>query len=165
MNTNIINNTKTMKHILIAALFAFASIPSMFADSPPPALEVLTDLDAAKEQSKETGKPVFIEFMSSACPYCQAFKKNVLSDPAFIAYANEQLIVVIHDIKELPKLPKEESKTRKDLMEKLKVDGFPTILLIDKSGKILLRSEGYSGTPAEKIIASLKAAQKPKPAE
>lgn len=148
-----------MKTILASLLIigVAASLPS-HAQAKPAGLTVLTDLDAAKKQSKESGKPVFLEFMSSTCGHCQAFEKNVLSNPAFIAYAKENLIVVIHDFQELSKLPEAERKTRRELMEKLKVSGFPTILLIDKSGKILLRTEGYNGGPASRIIDSLKAA-------
>lgn len=98
--------------------------------------------------------------MSSSCPHCHAFKKNVLSNAEFISYANEKLIVVIHDYDILDKLPADEKKARNDLMTKLKVENFPTILLIDKTGIILLRTSGYGGTPAGKIIASLKAALK-----
>lgn len=145
-----------MRTIPSLALFTLLTMNQLFAEAEPTELQVLTDLDAAKAQSKETGKPIFLEFMSSNCPHCQAFKKTVLSDPAFVAYANKNLIIVIHDYQQLSKLPASEKAARKALMVEFKVEAFPTILLIDKTNQTLLRTEGYSGTSAKEFIASLQ---------
>ncbi len=147
-----------MKTILTALLLTLVAAAPVSAEAKPAVLTVLTALDAAKTKSRQTGKPVFLEFMSSTCPRCHAFEKTVLSDPAFITYANENLIVVIHDYQALSSLPASEMEKRKELMVEFKVEGFPTILLIDQSGKTLMRTAGYGGTKATKFIESLKTA-------
>lgn len=147
-----------MKYLLASIILAVLAVNPLLAETKAAPLNVLTDMDAAKAKSKETGKPVFLEFMSSTCPHCLAFKKKVISDPDFIDYASSNLVVVIYDYEELSKLPAEDKKKREDLMEKLKVESFPTILLIGNDGEILLRTSGYNGTPSAEIIASLKKA-------
>lgn len=125
-----------------------------------PVLNVITDLDEAKAKAKKENKPIFLEFMSSSCGHCQAFKKNVLSDESFITYANANLITVIHAYDELSTLTAPEKKNRKTLMEKLKISSFPSIFLISSKGKILLRKEGYNNAKAAKIITAFKQANK-----
>ncbi len=151
--------TCILRTILVVIPFLISLPTHTFANPEVKAtLSILTDFDQAKALSKKENKPVFLEFMSSSCGHCQAFKKNVISNPAFIAYANKNLITVIHDYQDLEQLPADEKKKRVELMEKLKISGFPTILLISDKGKILLRKSGYNDTPADKIIKALEKA-------
>lgn len=143
-----------MKHLIPLIAFALSLPLSGHAAE----LKTYPDLDRAKVVANTEDKLVFLEFMSSTCPHCQAFEKTVLGDEAFIAFANDRLVALIYDYQEMSDLPEAERERREKLMEQLKVTGFPTIFLIAPDGSILHRSSGYDGSSAETIIATYRSA-------
>ncbi|MCS7090058.1 MAG: thioredoxin family protein [Verrucomicrobiota bacterium] len=106
----------------------------------------LEDLPQALEKAKAEKKQVLVNFTGSDwCGFCIRLKKDVFDGKEFAEYANKRLVLVEVDF---PR-KKQQSEARKSANEKLsnqyKVEGFPTLVLLDANGKELRRMVGYSG--------------------
>lgn len=109
----------------VAALTAsaFASIPEGWTD----------DLDKALEKAKAEKKSVLVEFTGSDwCPPCIAMRKNVFSKKEFVEAASKDFILVELDF---PKGNPDVKKKNEPLAKKYKIEGFPTVILLDSEGK------------------------------
>ena len=115
-----------------------------------------TDYAKALKMAKEQNKRVLLDFTGSDwCPPCIALRKRVFSNAEFGAYAQKNLILVELDF---PR-KKEQSEQLKNQNEKLSTQygvdekGFPTIILVDPSGKVLREFTGYDGESVATVIA------------
>lgn len=91
------------------------------------------DLDKGIAQAKKEKKAVLVEFTGSDwCPPCIAMRKNVFSKPEFVKAAAAKFVLVELDY---PKANKELAEKNQPLAEKHKIEGFPTVLLLDAEGK------------------------------
>ena len=92
-----------------------------------------TDLDKALAEAKAAKKSVLVEFTGSDwCPPCIAMRKNVFSKKEFVQAASKNFILVELDF---PKADKALADKNKPLAEKYKIEGFPTVILLDPEGK------------------------------
>lgn len=92
-----------------------------------------TDLDKALADAKAGKKSVLVEFTGSDwCPPCIAMRKNVFSTKEFVQAASKNFILVELDF---PKADKELTEKNKPLAEKYKIEGFPTVILLNSEGK------------------------------
>lgn len=121
-----------------------------------------TDLDAARQAAKQARKPLLVYFTGSAwCPPCKLLHAEVMTSPAFEAYAAGRILVKL----DYPPLSEREaSKVRANpalgkLMEiksSYNIAGFPTAVLLDADGKEIGRRQGYGkGEGASSYLASL----------
>lgn len=116
----------------------------------------LTDLDKAKTQAAAEKKHVLINFTGSDwCGFCIKLQKEVFSTREFAEYAQKHLVLVEVDF---PR-KKEQSATlkaaNKKLQEQYKVDGYPTLILLDGTGKPVGKKVGYGGGGLAKVLADL----------
>jgi len=145
-----------MKKLLMALLASAAFYQATAAEG-----EWLTDLAKAKEKAKAENKLVLMDFTGSDwCPPCKALFKNVLSSAEFVEYAKTNLVLVELDFPTSKKQSAELKKANAELAEKFKVDGYPTIILLDSNGKELRRNSGYSGEKPKEFIAKIEALKK-----
>ncbi len=92
-----------------------------------------TDLDKALADAKAGKKSVLVEFTGSDwCPPCIAMRKHVFSKKEFVQAASKNFILVELDF---PKADKALSEKNKPLAEKYKIEGFPTVILLNSEGK------------------------------
>jgi thioredoxin-related protein len=120
-----------------------------------------TDYTKALEQAKQEKKVVLLDFTGSDfCPPCMALKKNVFDSADFKKFAGEKLVLVELDFPARKKQSEELKTANAALAEKFKVESYPTVLLVDPSGKVLHREEGYADESARDYIAILKKALK-----
>ena len=116
----------------------------------------LTDYTLALHFAKESGKPVLINFTGSDwCPWCFRLRDEVFSQDAFINYAKENLILLMIDFPMYKELPAEQVKANNALQEKYKIEGYPTVVLINAEGKEIART-GYREGGAENYVTHLK---------
>lgn len=116
----------------------------------------LTDFPKAQAQAKEQKKLLLIDFTGSDwCPPCKQFKKTVLSSPEFNKFAAEKLVLLEADFPEHKSQPPALKKANDALMEKFKVEAFPTVIVLNVSGKVVMRMEGYDGSSAHVFIKKL----------
>lgn len=123
--------------------------------------EWLTDLPKAQAKAKTENKMVLLDFTGSDwCPPCKALHKNVLTSKEFLEFAKDNLILVEVDFPRRKKLSAEQQKANTALSEKYDIQGFPTLLVLDSSGKQLSKDVGYSGEGAPEIVGKLQKLKK-----
>ena len=111
-----------------------------------------TNLEEAQKESAKTGHPIFVDFTGSDwCGWCIKLHKEVLSKKEFIEYAAHNLVLVEVDFPRRKKLPEAQEKYNISLRDKYKVRGYPTILLLDKDGKVIETTGYMEGGPVNYV--------------
>jgi thioredoxin-related protein len=124
-------------------------------------LNWLTDLSKAQQQAKTEKKMVLMDFTGSNwCPPCKALHKNVLTSQDFADFAKANLVLVLVDFPRPSNLSAEQQKANDALAEKFKVEGFPTVIVLDGEGKQLSKEVGYDGKSAKSFVGDLKKLKK-----
>lgn len=143
-----------MKKLILSALMAFSVLAVSAADG-----EWLTDLEKAQQQAKSEKKVVLLDFTGSDwCPPCKKLAKDVFSSQEFKDFAKEKLVLVEVDFPAKKKLSDEQKQANDKLKEQFKIEAYPTIVLLDASGKELDRFVGYGGASPEDYIQKLEGA-------
>lgn len=115
-----------------------------------------TDFDLAKKRAKEENKSILVDFTGSDwCGWCIKLKKEVFDLPAFQEYAKKNLIMVELDFPKTKPQPDKEKEQNKKLQEEYKIQGFPTIILLNSKGKEVART-GYQAGGPEKYVEHVK---------
>lgn len=120
------------------------------------ALPWLTDFETARARAKAENKPLFIDFTGSDwCPPCMRLRKEVFSKPEFAEFAAQRLVLLEVDFPKRTPLPSEQQAANEALARQFNIEGFPTIIVMSPSGKIL-GELGYVSGGAATFIAELK---------
>ena len=115
-----------------------------------------TDLSGALKQAQSENKLVLLDFTGSDwCPWCIKFDEEVLSTGKFAAYAGRKLELVKVDFPRHTPQTAELARANAALHQFFHVDGFPTYVLVDSSGKELGRQVGYQAGGPDAFIAEL----------
>ncbi|MCF7730512.1 MAG: thioredoxin family protein [Akkermansiaceae bacterium] len=121
---------KAITHLALFTIATAAMVGSSFAE---PLKGWSEDLDKALEQAKKEKKSVLVEFTGSDwCPPCKMMRKDVFSKSEFVDAASKNFILVEID---MPRGDKEVAEKNQPTVKKYKVDGFPTVILLDSDGK------------------------------
>lgn len=87
-----------------------------------------TDMLKAQEVSKTSGKPIFAFFTGSDwCGWCHKLQRDVLTKPAFIKWAQKNVVLVELDFPRRKQLTPELTRQNNELQQVFQVTGFPTI--------------------------------------
>lgn len=125
---------KAITHLAAVAFGAAALATTAFAEAPK---GWETNVDAAIALAKKDGKSVMLEFTGSDwCPPCIMMGKKVFSKQEFMKAASKKFVLVHLDF---PKGDKELAKKNQPYAEKYNIEGFPTVILLDKEGKEFTR--------------------------
>ena len=96
---------------------------------------------------------------SDWCYWCIKLDEEVLSKKEFLDWAKNNLILVSLDFPNNIK-QEENLKTQNQILAQLfKIEGYPTVIIADASGKEIFRT-GYEEGGVEKYIAHLEKALK-----
>jgi len=144
---------------LVLLLVCVMSVGSVFASGK----EWLTDFEAAKKEAVKKNLPILVNFSGSDwCRWCIKLDEEVFSKKAFKDYVKDNFVLLLLDF---PRMSKQSDKLKKQndkLAKKYKIPGFPTVLILDKEGKVLNASTYMPGGPEvyiehlKKIKAELK---------
>jgi len=116
--------------VLVAAACA-PGVASAGDASPPP-------IDTAIAQAKASGKPLLIEFFTTWCGPCKMFEAKILPDPA-IQRALGDVTWVRYDAERGPGVA---------AASRFGVSGYPTFLVLDEGGQVVVRNGGVDTDPA-----------------
>ncbi len=120
-----------MKKLLILCLLAAAALPLSAKES----TAWTTDYQAALAQAKAQQCRVFLFFTGSDwCIWCKRLNAEILSKPEFAHYAADKLVLVEVDFPQTKKLPSALKAQNDRLAEKYRIEGYPTVIVLDSNG-------------------------------
>ena len=147
----------SMKAFLKTSLVLASFVMILSACAAAPEAKWTTDFEQARKQAKTEKKLILLNFTGSDfCVGCKALHKNVFSKNDFATFASKRLVLVELDFPEEKPQSEELRRTNQELMEMFKVDGFPTIIVLDSSGKEVKRMLGYGGEDVDAYVKKLK---------
>jgi thioredoxin-related protein len=129
--------------------------------APPGAkLNWLTNFEAAQAQARSEKKMLLINFTGSDwCPPCMMLEREVFAQEKFTDYAAKNLVLLEVDFPRRKQLSAEQRAANEKLAGEYGIEGFPTVIVLDSSGKPLGKF-GYSpGLVPDKVIAVLEKAR------
>jgi thioredoxin-related protein len=136
----------------IVSLFALCVVAQLQAGD----LKWETDLPKALEKAKPDNRLVMVDFTGSDwCGWCIKLNKEVFSTPEFAKYAEKSLVPVEVDFPRKKVLPDSLKQANEQLKQKYKIRGYPTIVVLNSSGKEVGRLQYMPGGPS-KFIAELE---------
>lgn len=95
---------------------------------PPNNIPWRADYESALAESRQTGKPVLIDFTAGWCPPCQVMLHDVWPDERVRQAVEKHAIPLMIDV--------DDSATH-SLQVRYGIDSIPTILLVDGEGRVL----------------------------
>ena len=128
---------------LLLALFALVaySMATRFLPSGPDWPE---DYASARRAAAEENRPLLVQFSSSACHYCKRMRSEVLSRTEVIEALSPFELVQVDAWKEVA------------LSERYAIGAVPAFVVVDGSGRLIARTEGYR--PADEFTEFLRRA-------
>ena len=110
------------------------------------------NLEKALAQAKKENKAVLVNFTGSDwCIWCKRLTEEVFVKKEFEAYAIKNLILVKLDFPRNIEQSTETKMYNNKLAQKYGVQGFPTILLFNSSGRLVLTTGYQPGGPANYV--------------
>ena len=107
------------------------------------------DFKKALDLSRKSGKPVFAFFTGSDwCGWCKRLDREILSKRDMIRYLNDNFILFKADFPRKNQPPKHVTAFNHGLMKQYGVDGFPSIIITDSTGKAIGRTGYMRGGPS-----------------
>jgi len=108
--------------------------------------------DAAAKAAKKSKKPILADFTGSDwCGWCVKLKNEVFEKKEFVRWAKKNVVLLELDFPRRKSQPEELKEQNAKLRDKYGVRGYPTILFLDASGKVLGRSGYLQGGPKKWI--------------
>jgi protein disulfide-isomerase len=144
-----------MKRIAIGLAASWALFQASGAE-----LQWMTDLSKAQAKAKTENKLVMIDFTGSDwCGWCIKLNKEVFSQIEFVEYANKNLVPVEIDFPRRKEQSPGLKKANQALQEKYKIEGYPTIIVLNGEGK-KVGELGYEPGGPKAFIAALEKLKK-----
>jgi protein disulfide-isomerase len=144
-----------MKKIALIVMISLFFLPFL-TQAADDGLKWFTTLEEGKAEAAKSNKPIFLFFTGSDwCGWCIKLVKQVLSQPAFIEYADDLVLVKLDYTKKTP-VTQERMTYIRTLMQQYGAQGFPTIILLNAKGETLGQT-GYQDLSPEDYVKHLKA--------
>ena len=107
-----------------------------------------TDFKAAMAKAKADKKYMLVDFTGSDwCGWCIKLHNEVFDKEPFKTAAPKQYVLVELDYPQQKKQSDELKKQNAELSEKYKIEGYPSVLLMDADGQVIARTGYRPGGP------------------
>lgn len=117
-----------------------------------------TDAKAALESGMNSNRNVFLFFTGSDwCGWCKRLNSEILSTPEFLAFAEDNLVLLELDFPRRTTQPDELKVQNAKLRDYFKVTGYPTVVVLNPKGEVVSRL-GYQQGGPKPFIDRLRAA-------
>lgn len=111
------------------------------------------DYKHALKQAKEERKKILLNFTGSDwCTWCVRLKKEVFSQPEFVGFAKQHLVLVEVDFPRSKILQETIQKQNAQLCTIHHIKAFPTLILLDCNERKLGERTGYMEEGVGKVI-------------
>ncbi len=108
-----------------------------------------TSYFAARKAARRSGKPLFIDFYTDWCGPCKYLDQTTYRNAKFVAASRGWIMVKVNP---------EKSALGRQLANKYRVQGFPTMIFTDGDGS--KHGQAFGAYPAAMLIAEMKKAAK-----
>ena len=120
----------------------------------------LTSFELAQKEAQSKNRLLLMDFTGSDwCGWCIMLDKEVFSKPEFKEYASKNLVLLELDFPRRKQMPPETAAQNERLLMKYGIQGFPTLVLFDSSGKPL-GALGYTAGGPQAFIEELERLRK-----
>ena len=117
----------------------------------------MTDYNRAKLIAENENRFVMMKFTGSDwCSWCKKMEENIFTQKVFKDFAKKKLVLLELDYPIQTRLVPELKEQNEWLSSRYGVNAYPTIIILDKSGKELLKANYYDGS-ANDFVKDLKA--------
>ncbi len=142
-----------MKKLLVLCCFFAATLALPAAEG----ADWSTDYKAALVQAKAENRHVLLFFTGSDwCSWCKRLQKEVLRTPEFNKYAGEKLILVELDFPHAVPQSRAVKVQNEKLADRFKIEVYPTVIVLDSSGKKVGQLGYQEGGPGPFVDALSK---------
>jgi len=139
MNTNYLFRAPLAFPAVALVLLISATAPLRAAE-----LTWQTNFTQASQQAAQEHKYILLDFTGSDwCPWCIKMDKEVFNQSQFSDFALKNLVLVKVDFPRKAAQSPAEKTQNEQLAKKYAIEGFPTYVLLDSSGKEVRRQVGY----------------------
>lgn len=120
----------------------------------------ITSYEQGQQEAKASDKLMLLDFTGSDwCGWCKLLDKEIFSQPEFKEYASKNLVLVEVDFPRLKEIAAATKIQNERLAIKYRVQGFPTIIVLNGDGKKVAEFGYMQGGP-EAFIAQLEKLRK-----
>jgi len=124
------------------------------ADSDP--VVWLEDFAIAKKQAVERNMPILMYFTGSDwCPPCMQLDRDVFSKQIFKEWADQNVVLLKLDFPHRILQSPDQQRHNERIRDDFRVEGYPTIILIDSKGNRIAQT-GFRRGGAKKYITHLE---------
>jgi len=115
----------------------------------------LTNFSKAQSQARSEKKALLVDFTGSDwCGWCIRLQREVFSKPEFDEYARKNLVLVEVDFPKRKAQSDAQLRANRALAQRFSVEGYPTLVVLDSSGKEMGRL-GYEPGGTKPFLARL----------
>ena len=133
------------KYMISSAVLFLLAFTSVSAE-----VKWQTDMKVAQENAAKEGKDIFVYFTGSDwCSYCRVLHSKVFDKDNFLENLKKEYILLKIDFPQRNPLPEVEQMKNEKLSTDYSVEGFPTVLLMDKDGRAFAKTGFRDEGPAE----------------
>lgn len=130
------------KLTVLLFLLSFISLNSLDTIAKEKKLVWNDNLEKAVAVAKKEDKAILINFSGSDwCKWCKRLDAEVFSQKEFINYAKKNLVLVKIDFPQYTQQDPKVQSYNREVAQMFRVQGFPTVVVIDKNQKLA----GYTG--------------------
>ena len=123
---------------------------------------VLSGLNATLAKAKQENKIVYLLFTGSDwCPPCMSLEKIVFQNPQWQSLTQTSVLTHTCDFPIRKKISKQIQKENDRLAKSFNVTSYPTQIILNPSGNVLDRRQGYSPGPVTPYISWISAFIRP----
>jgi protein disulfide-isomerase len=149
-----------MKKILLS--FSFALLFFQVKASAQNNIRWQTNYDTIMAQAVRENKPVLLFFHGSDwCPPCIRMQQEVFKTTAFVDSTQHRILFLDVDFPRKKKLSDAQMEHNFGVKRRLGLpdtfyDGYPQVIIIDPTGKLLYKKKGYYGGGPGDLISTIK---------
>lgn len=118
------------------------SKPASKISTSKPALPWLQDIGAAKVAAKQRHKLIVVDVFTDNCHWCKRLDQETFQNPGVISELSSRFVWL-----------KLNARATTTDLKAFKIDGYPTILVLDDSGKLVTSFSGY--LPPEQFVEKM----------
>ena len=112
------------------------------------------DYTSALAKAKKEHKMLLLDFTGSDwCTWCKRIDAEVLDTPKFKDFADKGLILVTVDFPRSKPQDDAVKAQNKGLSAKYRVEGYPTLVVLDSNEKVVFKQTGYEEGGPDAFIA------------